>query len=1021
MKNLKNIINHIFAPPSYRQGLNLYNNKNWHQAMNAFDQAIKEKPTHPQSNFKLGLCHMKLGNLAEAHQYIQEALKLAPYNNQWEKQLQQSQKKLEQAYNTTGNAPAQTPPPVNLNSLPPRITQGNTTKLIDISIKKKLLLIPSDYNHRALADILPFVSYYSNDFDIYIILREIKHDIEKQQGYTLIKNGTSYGEFLKFTADYVLDAGSMNFGYRISDEPTWVSVWHGIPYKKMFVDLDVKHLPGAIRYGLAYDSMISMSNFYTETFLQGAMRYDGTIHQVGSAKIDKLLTAPKDISIRRALGIPPECKIILYAPETRAKGDFYLPFDASKLLANFSDDYRLLVWLDDGFTLANTDNQPNNKIIVTNNLDQVQAVIISDLLISDYRSRLIEMFSNCGKPVILYQYDYNNFSAIHPNRTEELENLTKFPYSCTREYQLNHLNWSDILNTVRNTPPEATTVSVLLKQSLGISLNKKVVLYAPTFRERGAVTLPFDPDKLLDALNGKFGTSPEFDEDGNELLKYESDYVILTKLHYLNTLKTQHPAIIDCTEYGEITDLMKISDILISDYSSLILDFALLNKPIVLFQYDYFQYTHSRGVYFDFEDYLPAKQIIDREIDLYRMDWSNLDGNNQKIIETFYPLEDGNSTRRIVETLAFDSSLRHTKDIIFLVNDLNQIGGVHTFVHNMAKYYKEKYNSRIYLLAIKEFAKHNSEFHVFDSPYVDFKISSQYLKGGCANILQNTDGIVISLQFSAHLHFQQYLYGAKSILMFHGDVKDMISGELYAPHLGWLNNGDLFNYNKLLLLTESNLELLAPHLHESVRSKLGFMHNSIDAVYTPLPKLETNEIAIISRLDTDKNIFAAVDLAKAIRETQQHIIINIYGDGELKDELQHQIDDNGLNEYIHLHGYEPNKENIFLKNKALVMVSKSEGLSLVALEAYSYGRPIIAFNTFTSAVDTIQHGKTGYLVEPWDFEQMIDYINRTEELDQESIAALFENFSNDTVFAEWNKLFHEIDEETCLQDKETKK
>lgn len=1021
MKNLKNIINHIFAPPSYRQGLNLYNNKNWHQAMNAFDQAIKEKPTHPQSNFKLGLCHMKLGNLAEAHQYIQEALKLAPYNNQWEKQLQQSQKKLEQAYNTTGNAPAQTPPPVNLNSLPPRITQGNTTKLIDISIKKKLLLIPSDYNHRALADILPFVSYYSNDFDIYIILREIKHDIEKQQGYTLIKNGTSYGEFLKFTADYVLDAGSMNFGYRISDEPTWVSVWHGIPYKKMFVDLDVKHLPGAIRYGLAYDSMISMSNFYTETFLQGAMRYDGTIHQVGSAKIDKLLTAPKDISIRRALGIPPECKIILYAPETRAKGDFYLPFDASKLLANFSDDYRLLVWLDDGFTLANTDNQPNNKIIVTNNLDQVQAVIISDLLISDYRSRLIEMFSNCGKPVILYQYDYNNFSAIHPNRTEELENLTKFPYSCTREYQLNHLNWSDILNTVRNTPPEATTVSVLLKQSLGISLNKKVVLYAPTFRERGAVTLPFDPDKLLDALNGKFGTSPEFDEDGNELLKYESDYVILTKLHYLNTLKTQHPAIIDCTEYGEITDLMKISDILISDYSSLILDFALLNKPIVLFQYDYFQYTHSRGVYFDFEDYLPAKQIIDREIDLYRMDWSNLDGNNQKIIETFYPLEDGNSTRRIVETLAFDSSLRHTKDIIFLVNDLNQIGGVHTFVHNMAKYYKEKYNSRIYLLAIKEFAEHNSEFHVFDSPYVDFKISSQYLKGGCANILQNTDGIVISLQFSAHLHFQQYLYGAKSILMFHGDVKDMISGELYAPHLGWLNNGDLFNYNKLLLLTESNLELLVPHLHESVRSKLGFMHNSIDAVYTPLPKLETNEIAIISRLDTDKNIFAAVDLAKAIRETQQHIIINIYGDGELKDELQHQIDDNGLNEYIHLHGYEPNKENIFLKNKALVMVSKSEGLSLVALEAYSYGRPIIAFNTFTSAVDTIQHGKTGYLVEPWDFEQMIDYINRTEELDQESIAALFENFSNDTVFAEWNKLFHEIDEETCLQDKETKK
>ena len=458
---------------------------------------------------------------------------------------------------------------------------------------------------------------------------------------------------------------------------------------------------------------------------------------------------------------------------------------------------------------------------------------------------------------------------------------------------------------------------------------------------------------------------------------------------------------------------MKISDILISDYSSLILDFALLNKPIVLFQYDYFQYTHSRGVYFDFEDYLPAKQIIDREIDLYRMDWSNLDGNNQKIIETFYPLEDGNSTRRIVETLAFDSSLRHTKDIIFLVNDLNQIGGVHTFVHNMAKYYKEKYNSRIYLLAIKEFAEHNSEFHVFDSPYVDFKISSQYLKGGCANILQNTDGIVISLQFSAHLHFQQYLYGAKSILMFHGDVKEIISGELYGPHLGWLNNGDLFNYNKFLLLTESNLELLAPHLNETVRQKLGFIHNSIDAVYTPLPMPDTDEVAIISRLDADKNIFAAIDLAQIIKEKQMNIVINIYGDGELKDELQQEIDKNNLNDYLKLKGFQSDKKAIFTQNKALIMISKSEGFGLVALEAYSYGRPVIAFNAFTPASDIIKHGETGYLVEPWDFEQMINYVSQTAELSQEAISELFQKFSNDTVFAEWNNLFNEIDEETC--------
>ena len=95
------------------------------------------------------------------------------------------------------------------------------------------------------------------------------------------------------------------------------------------------------------------------------------------------------------------------------------------------------------------------------------------------------------------------------------------------------------------------------------------------------------------------------------------------------------------------------------------------------------------------------------------------------------------------------------------------------------------------------------------------------------------------------------------------------------------------------------------------------------------------------------------------------------------------------------------------------MISKSEGFGLVALEAYSYGRPVIAFNAFTPASDIIKHGETGYLVEPWDFEQMINYVSQTAELSQEAISELFQKFSNDTVFAEWNNLFNEIDEETC--------
>ncbi|WP_198345315.1 CDP-glycerol glycerophosphotransferase family protein [Neisseria weixii] len=353
---------------------------------------------------------------------------------------------------------------------------------------------------------------------------------------------------------------------------------------------------------------------------------------------------------------------------------------------------------------------------------------------------------------------------------------------------------------------------------------------------------------------------------------------------------------------------MKIADILISDYSSLVLDFALLHKPIVLFQYDYEDYMNQRGVYFNFSYYLPAKQIIKSEEALYQLDWQGLSGDNHKITDTFYPLEDGQSTQRIVEALAFDPTHRHSKDIIFLVNELNQIGGVHSFLQNMAKHYKQKYNARIFVIAIREFAETNSEFHQLQSPYIDFKLSAQYLNGACANILQNTDGIVISLQFSAHLHFQKYLENAKSVLMFHGDVKDIVSREMYGPHLGWLNEGKLYNYRRLLLLTQSSVDLLRPHLEKEVQNKLDYIHNSIDAQYRALAPQNPLHTAVISRLDEDKNIFSMIDLGKEIIKQNAGIVINIYGDGALKDEFQTALKNNGLQNVLKLHGFESNKE-----------------------------------------------------------------------------------------------------------------
>ena len=89
MKFLKNSYYHVTAPASYHKGLALYRKKRWQEALESFQNAYEITPEHAKTTFKLGLCHLKLGNLHEAQFYLTKAIQLAPYNKQWQTQLNQ--------------------------------------------------------------------------------------------------------------------------------------------------------------------------------------------------------------------------------------------------------------------------------------------------------------------------------------------------------------------------------------------------------------------------------------------------------------------------------------------------------------------------------------------------------------------------------------------------------------------------------------------------------------------------------------------------------------------------------------------------------------------------------------------------------------------------------------------------------------------------------------------------------------------------------------------------------------------
>lgn len=137
-----------------------------------------------------------------------------------------------------------------------------------------------------------------------------------------------------------------------------------------------------------------------------------------------------------------------------------------------------------------------------------------------------------------------------------------------------------------------------VKKSLNMPLDKKVVLYAPTWRD----------DEFYEA--GKYKFDLKFDLQKLRE-KLGDDYIIILRMHYfiadnLN-IDGYEGFVYNMSKHDDIADLYLISDILITDYSSVFFDYSNLRRPILYYAYDLEKYRDQlRGFYLDYENQMPG-------------------------------------------------------------------------------------------------------------------------------------------------------------------------------------------------------------------------------------------------------------------------------------------------------------------------------------------------------------------------------------------------------------------------------
>lgn len=186
-----------------------------------------------------------------------------------------------------------------------------------------------------------------------------------------------------------------------------------------------------------------------------------------------------------------------------------------------------------------------------------------------------------------------------------------------------------------------------IKKKLGIKAGKKVLFYLPTFRDNQHTSGVGYTYKLaidFDSLKEKFG----------------DEYVILFSPHYFIAnsidLSKYEGFIINVARYDEINELYLVSDIIMTDYSSVFFDYANLKRPMLFYMYDYDDYKDNLRDFYISLDELPgpiAKTQEELEDNLENINklFKKYQSKYEKFNKKYNYLDDGNASERVIKKI----------------------------------------------------------------------------------------------------------------------------------------------------------------------------------------------------------------------------------------------------------------------------------------------------------------------------------------------------------------------------------
>lgn len=216
-------------------------------------------------------------------------------------------------------------------------------------------------------------------------------------------------------------------------------------------------------------------------------------------------------------------------------------------------------------------------------------------------------------------------------------------------------------------------------------------------------------------------------------------------------------------------------------------------------------------------------------------------------------------------------------------------------------------------------------------------------------------------------------------------------------------------YDKFVCLTKESLN------HWKAYTKdLTVISNFIEKRTTTPAKLKNKKVIAVGRLTHLKGYDRMIKAWGMVTSLHPDWILEIYGEGELREELQSQINDNSLSERIKLQGALKDIHSKYLESSIFVMTSHAEGFGIVIVEAMEAGLPIVSFDFPCGPKDLVKNGENGILVRNGDIDGLAEAIIKLIKSEELRVRMGREAYNNskqyyqEEIMGQWDQLFKSL-------------